>query len=227
MKITLLIFLGFILGFSTLFIWALFQSTEIKIDDKEIKKYSLKRLPFDGKWYVFWGGDKKSDNAHMGFGSQHCAVDFVQVGEDGKTHKNDGASNSDYYCWGKEIKSVFTGTVVISVDGVPDCIPSKMNAAMVYGNVVMIEHNNVISVYAHLQNGSVKVKKGDKVSADTVIGLCGNSGNSSEPHLHFHLQSEIGFDQGLPIKAIYDKIIIDGSEIKDSQVYKGNIVSIN
>lgn len=56
------------------------------------------------------------------------------------------------------------------------------------GNHVTIDHGNgVHSLYAHLRRGSVRVAVGDRVSAGDVIGEVGNSGNTSEPHLHFQL----------------------------------------
>jgi murein DD-endopeptidase MepM/ murein hydrolase activator NlpD len=60
--------------------------------------------------------------------------------------------------------------------------------------------DGVYAFYAHLQPGSIKVKVGDKVRRGQVLGLVGNSGNSTEPHLHFHLSdanSPLGCE-GLP-----------------------------
>jgi hypothetical protein len=56
------------------------------------------------------------------------------------------------------------------------------------GNYVMIDHGkDEYSLYAHLQPGSVRVHTGDQVKAGKVIGKLGSSGNSTEPHLHFHV----------------------------------------
>lgn len=58
----------------------------------------------------------------------------------------------------------------------------------------MIEHApGIYSLSAHLRQGSILVKAGQAVSAGQKIGECGNSGNSSEPHLHFHLQDNSVF----------------------------------
>ena len=54
--------------------------------------------------------------------------------------------------------------------------------------------------YAHLQKGSLKVRPGDRVRRGEVIARLGNSGNTSAPHLHFHIvdnASVLGSD-GLP-----------------------------
>lgn len=62
------------------------------------------------------------------------------------------------------------------------------NTEQIAGNHVIIDHGNgEFSYYAHLQKGSVSVKAGDVVKAGDTLGKCGNSGNSSEPHLHFEV----------------------------------------
>ena len=56
------------------------------------------------------------------------------------------------------------------------------------GNHVILNiGEGVYAFYAHLQPGSIKVKVGDNVRRGQALGLVGNSGNSTEPHLHFHL----------------------------------------
>jgi murein DD-endopeptidase MepM/ murein hydrolase activator NlpD len=74
-------------------------------------------------------------------------------------------------------------------------------------------------MYAHLQPGSLRVKVGDKVKAGQVLGLVGNTGNTSEPHLHFQLMnanSPLG-SEGLPYALPYQyegKTSGEGSELK-------------
>ena len=71
------------------------------------------------------------------------------------------------------------------------------------GNHVVLDLGNEEYLFiAHLQTGSVKVKPGDHVKAGDAMGLCGNSGNSSEPHLHIHLQTtpRFGDGKGLPLQ---------------------------
>ncbi|MHA1188121.1 MAG: M23 family metallopeptidase [Candidatus Heimdallarchaeota archaeon] len=82
-----------------------------------------------------------------------------------------------------------------------ELITSSGYEATVAGNYVIIQHeNNEYSFYAHIIKGEVKVKKGDKVKQGQVIGLLGNSGNSTGPHLHFHLMDDSGIftGRGLP-----------------------------
>lgn len=62
------------------------------------------------------------------------------------------------------------------------------------------------SVYAHLQPGKIRVKRGQTLKRGAVLGLCGNSGNSSEPHLHFQLQDGPKFDDSFGIEAVFDRV---------------------
>ena len=121
--ITVFIF-GFIAGFLALFIWALFQNNRNSFNVGDVKSFNATRAPFDDKWFVYWGGNTASQNAHYGIGVQHCAMDFVGVDINNKCFRTDGLKNEDYFCWGRSIKSIDDGIVSIVVDGIPDCIPS-------------------------------------------------------------------------------------------------------
>jgi murein DD-endopeptidase MepM/ murein hydrolase activator NlpD len=73
----------------------------------------------------------------------------------------------------------------------------------VLGNHVVIEiDDGVYAVLAHLRKSSLTVEAGDLVGAGTRIGACGNSGNSTEPHLHFQLMDHrrVLFAAGLPAR---------------------------
>ena len=94
------------------------------------------------------------------------------------------------------------------------------------GNHVIIDHgNSEYSVLAHLKLGSVKVKAGDKVKSDTMIGRCGNSGNAETPHLHIHLQNTpILFNgEGLPMQFhdyLADKKLVSSGEPERGQTIR-------
>ena len=146
-------------------------------------------LPFRGEWSVAWGGDTYGVNRHARNRDQRRAADLDRLGAEGKTHRGDGATNIDYYAYGEEILAVADGTVVTAVDGVPENVPGSENPYIAPGNFVVVRHrDDLFSVYGHLQPGSIRVKAGGSVMRGTTLGLCGNSGNSSEPHLHFQLQ---------------------------------------
>ena len=146
-------------------------------------------FPFRGQWSVFWGGDRPEANPHVLFRSQRRAADLDVVGADGASYRGDGKKNEDYYAYGQEVLAVADGTVVTAIDGVPENSPGSLNPTSAVGNVVILQHNDSLySVYAHLQPGKIRVQVGAKVKQGTVLGQCGNSGNSSQPHLHFQLQ---------------------------------------
>jgi murein DD-endopeptidase MepM/ murein hydrolase activator NlpD len=84
--------------------------------------------------------------------------------------------------------------VVAVLDGLPEQVPgvdpTGLTLAQYGGNhVVQDLGNGNFAFYAHLKTGSVKVKPGDRLSAGQVLGNIGNTGNSSAPHLHFHVMS--------------------------------------
>lgn len=164
-------------------------------------------LPFAGEWYVLWGGDKKENNYHVTVQNQRAAFDIAKLGPDGRRFKLDGKMNEDYYSFGQEILAPAAGLVTEAIDGVRDNIPGSLNQYSAMGNCVIIQHSDSeYSVLSHMKRGSVKVKQGDRVTRGKVLGLCGNSGNSSEPHLHYHLQNSPILQVATGIKVYFDDI---------------------
>lgn len=167
-------------------------------------------LPFKEKWFVNWGGDTRELNSHHDVPNQRYAFDFVVTGADGKTFKGEGRNNEDYYAFGKEVLAPADGMVTDVIEGVRDNDPGSLNPYAALGNAVFIRHrDNEVSVLAHFKQGSIKVKVGDKVKKGQVIGLCGNSGNSSQPHLHYHLQNTEVIQDGTGIKVFFDKVLLE------------------
>jgi murein DD-endopeptidase MepM/ murein hydrolase activator NlpD len=186
-------------------------------------------LPFKGKWLVFWGGDTKELNQHHDAPNQQFAFDFLGADETGKTRKGNDNTNEDYFAFGREIISPADGNVTDVINGVRDNVPGSMNQYSAVGNAVIIQHReNEFSVLAHLKLDSIKVKVGDKVTRGQLIGLCGNSGNSSEPHLHYHLQNTPIIQDGTGIKCLFHKITIinNGQQVKtDYSPVKGDVIA--
>jgi hypothetical protein len=139
--------------------------------------------------------------------SQRFAIDWVQLNPDGRTYARDPSDNKNYRAYGAEIHAVADGVVTQVKDGIPQNIPGANSRAVpmtletISGNhVIMDIGNGLYALYAHMQPGSVRVKLGDKVTRGQVLGLLGNTGNSTEPHLHFHIcnaNSDLG-SEGLP-----------------------------
>lgn len=166
------------------------------------------KIPFKGEWFVLWGGDTKELNRyHHDISNQKYAFDFVVVDKNNRTYRNEGKNNKDYYAFSKEVLTPADGVIVKVIDNIEDNIPGQMNAKVITGNVVLIKHKeDEISVLAHLKQNSIKVKIGDKVKIGQIIGLCGNSGNSTEPHLHYHLQNSEDIYSGEGIKCYFQNV---------------------
>ncbi len=179
------------------------------------------RLPFEGAWDVAWGGRTIEQNQHAAVADQRFAYDFLVV-EGGTTHRGDGTRNEDYFAYGRPVLAPAAGRVVAVVDGIAENVPGSMDAAHLAGNHVVLDHGNgEFSLLAHLVPGSLTVKPGDQVVAGQKLGRCGNSGHSSEPHLHYHLQttSHVGQGEGLP--APFVEYVADGSRVARGEPTKG------
>lgn len=178
----------------------------------EQKRNSTKLvLPFKGEWMVVWGGDTKELNYHVKNRAQKNAFDIIQVDSSGKSYRTDGKTNEDYYAFGKEILAPCNGKVVQVVHGVKDNIPGEMNIYDVGGNTVILQTaQNEFLVFCHFKHASIRVQEGQDVTTGQVLGLCGNTGNSSEPHLHFHMQDVENMNKATGIKCYFDKILVNG-----------------
>jgi len=167
-------------------------------------------LPFKDVWTVIWGGDTKELNYHVESEAQKNAFDIVITDNKGKSYKTDGKTNDDYYAFGKDLIAPCDGEVVLVVDGVKDNIPGVLNPVYVPGNTVIIKtKNNEFLFFAHFKQYSIVVKQGQKVKQGQLLGHCGNSGNSSEAHLHFHIQNVEDMNSATGVKCYFDKIQVD------------------
>ena len=182
------------------------------------------RLPFDGEWFVFWGGRTAEDNYHAVAPDQRFAYDLVIV-RDGKSHTGDGTTNEQYHCFGQPILAPGPGKVAAAVDGIEDNKPGEMNPRQPVGNHVVLDHGNgEYSFLAHLKKGSLAVKPGDTVKPGDRLGLCGNSGNSSEPHLHYHLQTTPRFGDGEGLPAFFQSYLADGKAVGKGEPVRGQVI---
>jgi hypothetical protein len=150
--------------------------------------------------------------------SQRFAIDWVRVTADGNTWKGDEKDNRSHLAYGEEVLAVADAVVSSIQDGVPENVPGPTSRAIAItlantgGNFVNLElGGSRFAHYAHLQPGRLRVKSGDRVRRGQVLGLVGNSGNSSAPHLHFHVGTA---DSGLAAEGL--PYVIDSFEILDS-----------
>ncbi len=149
------------------------------------------RLPFRGTWVC----TQAVDGAFTHKGDWRHGFDFQVAGEDGTLFRGEGKAPSDFHCHRLPVLAAAAGTVVKVRANVPESAVGEVNVAQSWGNFVVLWHApGLYSVVAHLATGTVKVTEGQSVSAGDVLGLCGSSGRSPEPHLHFQLQGapEVG-----------------------------------
>lgn len=179
-------------------------------------------LPLTGRWFVHDGHDLLSHHRRLDVTGPmttamqakgnflRYAYDFIKTDDRGRMTKREPAvENSDFYCYGEPIVAPADGVVVESRNDAPESTPSahvqmSMDAFLKnfhepLGNYAVVDHGNgEYSVFAHMKTGSVRVKAGDRVKQGQQIGQIGFSGDSIFPHLHYQLQSDAAFGEGLP-----------------------------
>jgi len=154
-----------------------------------------------GPGWVVSNGCCSPPNAHRGAtlainGTAHAperfAIDFVQLNGEDRLFSGPLGLNSSYAYFGAPIHSATPGTVVRVHDGLPEQTPGALPAAATVQNaggnyVVVAIGRGRYAFYAHMQPGSIRVKKGDRVRSGEVLGRLGNTGNTDAAHLHFHI----------------------------------------
>ncbi|MBV8812643.1 MAG: M23 family metallopeptidase, partial [Acidobacteriaceae bacterium] len=144
------------------------------------------------------------------FLAQRYAIDWVRyriVNGVGTTWSGPENQNSSYFCYNAPVYSMTSGTVSEVLDGIPENVPHSgrmaidVNFSNAGGNSVVIYIGyGLYAFYAHMRPGSIRVKVGGHVSVGEIVGRVGNSGNSTEPHLHEHIVNRPSFlaGQGVP-----------------------------
>ncbi len=179
------------------------------------------RLPFNEEWFVLWGGRTVAVNYHAETMDQRFACDLL-IMKDGSTHRGEGRKNEDYYCFEKPVYVPGPGVVVAVENAVPENVPGVLNAKKVFGNHVIIDHQNgEYSFLAHFKQGSIVVEMGAVVTTGHLLGLCGNSGNSTEPHLHYHMQTTLTYHEGAGLPAQFRNYVADGKSVARGEPVKG------
>ena len=123
---------------------------------------------------------------------ERFAIDYVQLNDENRLFSGPLNENSSYHYFGDPIYSAAKGKVVRVRDGLPEQTPGSLPEGATIQNaggnhvVVDIGHGRY-AFYAHLQPGSIRVKKGQRIKAGRVIGKLGNTGNTDGAHLHFHI----------------------------------------
>ncbi len=189
------------------------KTVSTKVQPKEFEQKTSLQIPLSGTVIIDSGYDhyahhRRINTAHWGMrllkirnNITRYAIDFMPATAAGVVLHNDGSSLTDYPGFGQEVLATADGTVVEVATGFPDNEVNEgppygffkflKNPKLASGNYILLDHGNgEMSLFAHLQKGSVKVKLGQHIRAGESIGRIGNSGDSTYPHLHYQLENE-------------------------------------
>jgi murein DD-endopeptidase MepM/ murein hydrolase activator NlpD len=204
-------------------------------------------FPLRGVSYVGWGASFHT--GHRWAIPEEFALDIAKLSGDGLSHKGDGTRFEDYYAYGADVLAAAAGRVIEAANDQPED-PAAMQRpnesqeayfarlqkdqagrlakgmTTVTGNYVLIDHGqSEYSFYAHLQPGSARVRVGDQVKAGDVIGKLGSSGNSTEPHLHFHVSDSADplMSAGIPVN--FSNVTIQWADLP-RPIQSGDVVIV-
>ncbi|EDX66520.1 MULTISPECIES: M23 family metallopeptidase [Bacillus] len=145
------------------------------------------RFPLNERALVGWGGDRLEANYHVIKPNERWAYDILIPPAEVKSSKL-----KDYGIYGAKVMAPASGTVVSINNNDHDLVPGSDNFQSMAGNHIYlrVDETGTFLILAHLKEGSIKVKEGQHVNEGEVLAQVGNSGSSSEPHLHIHHQRQ-------------------------------------
>jgi hypothetical protein len=160
-------------------------------------------MPFAGEWYVFSGGRSALVNNHWPTVPQRHALDMVQV-RNGATYRGDKNDLTSYYAFGKQLVAPARGRITEVLDSRPNMAIGESDRRHPEGNYLILDIGNGRYVMmGHLLPESVTVGVGDVVRRGQPLARVGNSGNTSEPHLHIQVQNRGDFQNTLGAQRTY------------------------
>jgi hypothetical protein len=156
----------------------------------------------DGHFAVVQGGNNPLINYHNTYPPQRFALDIVALDNLGRRAEGIQPDELDaYFIHGAPVVSPCSGEVVQAVDGIPESAIGETNTDQPAGNYVVVRCNGIDITLAHMRPGTVAGTAGDQVEIGQTLGEVGNSGNTTEPHLHVHaVPAGTGSDgEGVPL----------------------------
>ncbi len=183
-------------------------------------------LPFTGWWQVARTPARRVPSHGTHFGGQTYALDFVPVDERGRPDtRRDWRSVlavepvERFVGFGRPVRAPADAVVVVAHSGEPDLVARRSpvaalpyllgqgrrlrdGLAAILGNHVILElGGGELVLLAHLRAGSLRVRPGERVGTGQPVGECGNSGNSTQPHLHLQVMdsADLLAARGLPV----------------------------
>jgi len=210
--------------------------TEAALEDFEVpvSRDSVPTLssPFNGGiWLAGNGPANNSDHrrditaidGHI-YSAERFAIDWVKVGPNGDTRHDGSARNENWWGYGEPVLAVADGEITAVVDGIPDNTPPTLPPVTldnIAGNYVTLRISpSRFVTYAHLQNGSMKVRLHDVVQRGAVLALLGNSGNTTGAHLHLQVtdRNSVLQSEGVPFVFENFTYLGPGSDYPEKQV---------
>jgi murein DD-endopeptidase MepM/ murein hydrolase activator NlpD len=168
-------------------------------------------LPLDGPVTVAWGGSSARTNYHVASPAERWGYDLL-VTNDGTSHQGEGQAVTDFFAYDRPVRAPASGLVIEVRDGVPDARPGRAQAWRGGGNYVVLEIAPREYLFlVHLRSGTIRVRQGDQVDRGDVVARVGNSGNTSEPHLHVHLQDSPTVGDGQAVPFYFGNYVLDGN----------------
>ncbi|MEK4499294.1 M23 family metallopeptidase [Bacillus sp. FSL R12-0069] len=145
------------------------------------------RFPLNESALVGWGGDRLETNYHVIKPNERWAYDILIPPAEVKSNKLE-----DYGVYGAKVMAPASGTVVSINNNEQDLVPGSENFQLMAGNHIYlrVDETGTFLILAHLKQGSIHVREGQHVNEGEFLAQVGNSGSSSEPHLHIHHQRQ-------------------------------------
>ena len=177
------------------------------------------RLPLLGTWMV--GSAHDYGVSHRRWDNRaHFAWDFIKVDAEGRTAAKDVENPKNHYAFGEPVVAPADGVVLKIKDGFIDHLVG-LDAPDANG-IFLDLGDDLVAYFAHLRKGSISIKEGERVKVGQKLAEVGNSGQSTMPHLHFHIQkldhgARDALKPGIPIPVAisdYDAISKNGSIVR-------------
>ncbi len=145
--------------------------------------------------------------------SEQFAIDWIKIDSQGKAFRGDGKKPEQWLCYGTELLAVADGTVVEVMRDLPDeppgKAPSNLTVPQIAGNHVLLDlGKGRYAMYAHMAPHSVTVQVGDRVKAGDRLGLLGNSGNTTGPHLHFQISDRPSILDATSLPFVLNRMVL-------------------
>jgi hypothetical protein len=174
-----------------------------------------------GKWVAMGGYEGIAGHRQALFpldnglhSAQPFAIDWVRIDETGHS-SHDPTKVTGYACYGEPVVAVADGKIFGVVNKFADQTPPEATGSDRFkwagGNYIVQDiGNGYYAFYAHMKPGSITVKDGDTVHRGQQIGAVGNTGNTTEPHLHMHITRNPGMLQADGVPYVFDNFEVLG-----------------